>query len=103
MVNIRRHKFNAIRTEVDGLKFASKKEARYYEDLKLRVQSGEVLFFLMQVPMHLPGNVRYRVDFQEFHADGTVHFIDVKGRITPMYTLKKKQVEALYPIKIEEV
>ena len=95
------HKFKAIQTEVDGIKFLSKKEARYYSELKLRMLAGEVIFFLRQTPFHLTGNVTYRVDFTEFHSDGTIHFVDVKGLQTPMFKLKKKQVEALYPIKIE--
>jgi hypothetical protein len=98
-----RHKYRAIPTETDGIRFASKKEARYYSELKLRVAAGEVVFFLRQTPIHLPGNTKYVVDFQEFHADGTVHFVDVKGMTTEMFKLKKKQVESLYPIKIEVV
>ncbi|HEX9973154.1 MAG TPA: DUF1064 domain-containing protein [bacterium] len=99
---LHRHKFNAQKTELDGLRFDSKKEARYYQTLKLKVKAGIVLFFLRQVPFDLPGNVKYRVDFQEFHADGTVHFVDVKGIKTDTYIMKKKMVEDLYPIKIEE-
>lgn len=98
-----RHKYNAIKTEIDGIRFDSKKEARYYQDLQLRVRAGEVVFFLRQVPFHLPGGVTYRIDFQEFHADGTVHFVDAKGMKTQMYIAKKKMVEATYPIIIEEV
>ena len=103
MNRIRKHKFNAVRTELDGINFDSKKEGRYYMELKLRMKSGEILFFLRQVPFDLLGGVKYRIDFQEFHSDGTIHFIDVKGRRTEMYIAKKKMVEALYPIKIEEV
>lgn len=80
--------------------FQSKKEARYFDSLQL---DPDVWFFLRQVPMELTGGVRYRADFLVFYKDGTYKFIDVKGRRTPMYILKKKQVEALYPIKIEEV
>jgi len=98
-----RHKFNAQKVEYDGYKFPSKKEGKYYEELKLRVQAKEVIFFLRQVPFHLPGGVVYRVDFQEFHTDRTIHFVDVKGMKTPEYKTKKRLVEALYPIKIEEV
>lgn len=101
-MKIHRHKFNAKRTERDGMSFDSKKEARYYDDLKLRQRAGELVFFLRQVPFHLPGSVTYRVDFQEFLADGSVRFIDVKGYVTPEYTAKKKMVEAIYPITIEE-
>ena len=103
MNRIRKHKFNAVKTELDGINFDSKKEAKYYTELKLRMKAGEVVFFLRQVPLDLPGKVKYRIDFQEFHSDGTVHFIDVKGKKTDMYIAKKKMVEALYPIEIEEV
>ena len=97
------HKYNAVRSEADNIKFDSKKEMTYYLELKLRVKAGEIIFFLLQTPFNLPGNVKYRVDFQEFHKDGTVHFIDVKGMETSEFKLKKKQVEALYPVKIEIV
>lgn len=96
-----RHKFKAIKTEYDGIKFPSKKEANYYLKLKLLVKAGQVLFFLRQVPFHLPGGVKYVVDFQEFWADGSVRFVDVKGHQTPEFIAKKKMVEALYPVKIE--
>jgi dsDNA-binding SOS-regulon protein len=97
-----KHKFRAVRTELDGIKFASKKEAKRYKELVLLKHSGEVLFFLRQVPIHLPANVRYVLDYLIFWANGEVTFEDVKGMKTAMYILKKKQVEALYPIKIME-
>lgn len=98
-----RHKYNAVKTVLDGIRFDSKKEGKYYNELKLRVKSGEVVFFLRQTPFHLIGGITYRVDFQEFHADGTVHFVDVKGMITTEFKKVKKQVEATYPVKIEIV
>lgn len=97
-----RHKFGAVRTERDGIKFQSKKEARYFDFLQLEQKAGRVLFFLRQVPFHLPGGVIYRVDFQVFFRHGDVLFIDVKGMRTPEYITKKKLVEALYPVTIEE-
>ena len=99
----KRPKYNAKKTVVDGIKFDSKKEAAYYVELKLRKRAGEIVFFLRQVPFHLPGNTVYRVDFQEFHADNTVHFIDVKGYSTKGFIRAKKQVEAIYPVEIEVV
>lgn len=98
-----RHKFHAVQTLADGIKFPSKREARTYETLKLKKLAGEVLFFLRQVPFHLPGEVRYVVDFVTFNADGSVHFIDSKGMKTPLYVAKKRIVESIYPIQIEEV
>lgn len=103
MPRIHKHKFSAVITERDGMKFGSKKEARYFDELKLRVAAGEVLFFLRQTPFHLPGGVTYRCDFLEFHADGSVHFVDPKGMITAQFKDKKKMVESLYPVTIEVV
>lgn len=97
-----RHKFKNIITEVDGIKFRSKKEAKYYQELKLKQKAGIVLFFLFQIPIYLPGGVKYIVDFVEFMADENVNFVDVKGYRTPQYKTKKKLVEALYPFKIIE-
>lgn len=98
-----KHKFNAKQTILDNVKFSSKLEARYYQELLLRKKSGEILFFLMQVPLHLPGGVKYVVDFQEFHANGEVVFTDTKGIETPLYIAKKKIVESLYPIQLNVV
>jgi len=99
----RQSKYNAVITEAMGIKFHSKKEARYFMELRCRQQAGEVLYFLTQVPIRLPGNTKYVVDFLEFFSDGSVKYIDVKGHRTAAYIKNKKQVEAIYPIKIIEV
>lgn len=98
-----RHKFHAKLTETDGIKFASRNEAAYYQQLKIRRMAGDVVFFLRQTPFHLPGGVKYVVDFIVFLADGTVEFVDVKGLRTESYKAKKRIVEAIYPITIKEV
>jgi hypothetical protein len=96
------NKFHNVITEMDNIKFQSKKEARYYSELKARVHLGEVKYFFRQIPILLPGDIRYRVDFIEFWTDGSVKYIDVKGHRTDVYKMKKKLVEATYPIIIEE-
>jgi hypothetical protein len=98
----RAHKFGAVRTEVDGIKFSSKKEARRFVELRVLQVAGEISFFLRQVPFHLPGGVKYVADFVIFWADETCTVEDVKGRRTPEYIAKKKMVEAEYPITITE-
>lgn len=98
-----RHKFNAIQTIRDGHKFPSKKEAFYYDHLVMAQRVGAVLFFLRQVPFHLPGNIKYTVDFQVFYRNGDIRFIDVKGFQTKDFKRNKKQVEALYPVEIEVI
>lgn len=98
-----RHKFGAIRCERDGKKFPSKLEARYYDKLLALQASGQVIFFLRQIPFDLPGSVRYVCDFQVFYSNGEVSFIDTKGKDTPLSQAKRKIVEDLYPIRIEIV
>ena len=93
---------NKKRRTVDGITFDSIKEANYYKRL-LREQSlGKVQMVLCQVPFHLPGGVKYVCDFLVFRSDGEVEVVDVKGFETPVYRLKKKQVEAAYPVEILE-
>lgn len=98
-----RHKYNAIPTTIDGIKFSSKKEGNHYGNLKLLKQNGDILFFLRQVPFHLPGNIKYVCDFMVFWKNGEVTIEDVKGFKTRLYITKKKLVESLYPIKIKEI
>lgn len=99
-----RHKFNASPVkEEDGQHFASKLEWHYFKLLQLRQKTGDILFFLRQVPFYLPGNKKYFVDFCEFLKDGQVVFTDTKGMMTPLSKLKIDQVESLYPIKINIV
>jgi len=96
-------KYKAMPTIVGDIRFDSLAEAKYYEALLLRVAAGEVLYFLRQVPIHLPGRVRLVVDFLEFHVDGSIHYVDVKGYATDQFKAKKKIAESLYPIEIEVV
>jgi hypothetical protein len=92
-----RHKYGAIQTELDGVKFSSRAEGRYYLALKAKQTAGEVVGFLRQVPFYLPGGVRYVCDFQVFWADGSVSFVDVKGMETESFRAKRRMVEALFP------
>jgi hypothetical protein len=98
-----KHKFSAQRTTVDDINFDSKIESRYYQNLKMLQRSGELLFFLRQVPIHLPGKTKLVIDFVEFWKDGNVVFTDVKGVETETFKLKRRQVEELYPIEINVV
>ena len=99
-----RHKFNAKKVEFDGIRFDSTLEGDYYLHLVKLKAAGHILQFLRQVPFHLPGNVRYVVDFMEMWANGALVFSDVKGIETPEFKIKRKLVEDLYrPITINIV
>jgi len=104
-------KYHNIRTEVDGVKFASKKEAKRYGELKMLQKAGEVKWFICQPRFDLPGGIKYYADFLVVWAakreaillfGEAVTVEDVKGMKTRVYTMKKKLVEATYPIKREE-
>lgn len=101
-----RSKYGSTATVVDGIRFSSKKEAKRYGELKLLQERGEVLWFIMQAPFRLPGGTVYRADFlvvwsDVLHKHVTVE--DVKGFKTPIYRLKKREVEHQYGITITEI
>lgn len=98
----RRSKYRNIRTEVDGIKFDSKREAHRFTELNLMRRAGEVLWFIRQPSFDLEGGVKYRADFLVVWKGGRVGIEDVKGMKTAVYKLKRKQVEARYGIVIEE-
>jgi len=93
-------KYNNKKTVVDDIIFDSAAEAAYYVSLKDSKRMGHIKYFLRQVPFHLPGKVKYVCDFAVCGADGYISYVDVKGFLTAMFRLKKKQVEELYPVEI---
>lgn len=97
-----KHKFGAKPTVYNETRYDSKLEARYAQRLDALKESGQLLFYLPQVGFPLPGNSKYRVDFQEFWPEHVV-FTDCKGYDTPLSKLKISQVEELYGIKINIV
>lgn len=92
-----RHKYNAVRTEVLGRTYASKMEAAYAAKLHARKAAGEIVGWLEQVPLYLPGGVRYTIDFQIFEADGTVRAVEVKGAESEAWKLRHAIAMATYP------
>ena len=102
----KRNKYGNRRAEVDGIRFDSQKEARYYEELMLRYRAGNLKLVLLQVPFILPGPVRYYADFLTIDNDGRFEVIDVKSEATRknrVYINKKKQMKAVWGIEIKEV
>jgi len=106
-----RNKYHAVRTEVDGIGFASKREAQRYVELKLLEKAGEITCLELQpvfplLAAYRGGGVavgKYLADFRYIRKDGEVIVEDVKGVKTPVYNLKKKIVRANYGVQIVEV
>lgn len=70
--------------------YDSKKEYSVAVDLLLRknARNGDVLDWLEQVPIKLPGGLVYRCDFLVFMKDGTWELIEVKGFSTKTWKIK---------------
>lgn len=102
-----RGKYNAIPTEVDGIRFASRAEARRYGELSLMLQAGLISDLKCHPKFEIEVNgmhVCYYVgDFQ--YVDGGETIVeDVKSAatVTKLYRLKKKLMKACHGISIRE-
>ena len=108
-------KYNSVKTEVDGIKFDSKKEAKRYLELKALESAGEISHLQRQVKYELipsqkvDGRVverpcSYVADFV-YHklASNEVVVEDTKGFKTPDYILKRKMMLYFHGIRIREV
>ena len=90
--------------------FPSKAEARRFADLCLLFQHNKISDLEVQVayPIVINGHkiTTYKADFRYRDKHGQVVVEDVKGSsefTTDVFKLKRKMVEAIYPIKITEV
>lgn len=92
-----RHKFRAVRTDVNGRSYPSKLEASYAALLHARREAGEIIGWLEHVPLRLAGGVTYQLDFLIFEADGSVRAVETKGFETPVWRVKQKLVAEAYP------
>jgi hypothetical protein len=103
----RPHKYRAVPTHLDGIRFPSKREAQRYGVLKMLEKAGEISWLQLQPSFPvLVNGVRvftYKADFSYFDRTGIAVVEDVKGYKTPMYRLKKKCVKAQYGVEIKEV
>lgn len=101
------HKFHAEPTIVDGIRFASKREAHRYGELLLLAKAGEVGSLEIQPKFIFSLNgaklFTYIADFAYWTKGGKRVVEDVKGVKTPLYKLKKKIIEAAYRIEITEI
>ncbi len=99
----KRSKYNNQRAEYNGVWYDSKKEAAFAQELDLKRKAGEIAWWCRQPQFVLPGGVIYKPDFIYVDQIHLVPFVvDVKGVRTQEYKLKKKQVEAIYNVRIEE-
>lgn len=93
------NKYHAKRTRG----YASKREAQYADELLLRQRAGEVVDWLEQVRIKLPGGNVYIVDFVVFGVDGATRFVEIKGHQTEQWTIKLRALEAARPWVFERL
>ena len=94
------NKYKAKKTEIDGIKFDSKREMNRYCELKLLEKAKEISHLELQPKFLLIDGFRYKgkkiqamnyiADFQYIEKDGTEVVEDVKGFKTKEYNIKKK-------------
>ena len=96
------NKFGARPKTVDGIRFDSTLEARYYEHLKLLKQAGVISELELQVKCELyPAQkhpdtgkhiraITYIADFRVTYPDGSIEYLDTKGYEKPEFKLKAK-------------
>lgn len=108
----KRQKYGAKRKEVDGIMFASSREAARYIELKALQAAGVITdlalqprFTLQYACSRMVNNkyttlrkIEYVADFMYRDEDGNVRIEDVKGVRTPVFNLKEKMFRAKYPL-----
>ncbi len=91
-----RSKYRNVRTIEHGVTYASKAEAAYARGLAADRDAGAIVGWLEQVPLRLPGGVRYVVDFLVMLKSGGCELIEIKGHMTPSARIKIRQARELY-------
>ena len=109
------NKYGNEKTEVDGIKFASRHEAKRYVELKYMERAGLIKNLQLQRVYTLIGAqkdkdgkiierpVKYIADFVYTDADGKTVVEDAKGVRTDVYKIKRKLMLSIYGIRIQEV
>lgn len=105
----RASKYGNVPTEVDGHRFASKKEARDYVALDIMRRAGQIIDLELQPRFVLQDaytaddgtkvrSVVYVADFMWKDArTGRTHVLDSKGFKNAVYRVKEKLFRAKYP------
>lgn len=102
-------KYHSIRTTIDGITFASRKEAKRYSELKLMQRAKAISNLELQKPYVLieksqyGREIKYIADFVYYDYDiNGIVVEDTKGYRTDVYKLKKRLLAEKYGIVIKE-
>lgn len=100
-------KYHNRKTEIDGIIFASLREAGRYQELKLLEKAGQIRDLMLQVKFPIVINGEkvcvYVADFVYWdYGKGKRVVEDCKGFRNRVYLLKKKLIKAVYQTEIFE-
>ena len=101
-------KYRNVAIKIDDIRFASKKEAARYQQLKLLERAGNISGLELQKSFTLvpkQGGLRavtYRADFC-YQYNGHQVVEDVKGILTPVYVIKRALMFERHGIRICEI
>lgn len=101
-----RSKWHNVRTTVNGITFASKREADRYAELKLELLAGEIDDLELQKPFSLEVNGMHICDYIAdfvYKRDGLQIVEDAKGKATDVFRIKRALMRAVLGIEIVEV
>jgi hypothetical protein len=102
------NKYHAKKTTIDGITFASKKEANRYVELKLMEKAKAIQDLKIQVAFPLipktkyGREIRYIADFT-YYENGELVVEDTKGFRTDVYKLKKRLMAEVHNVLIREI
>lgn len=106
-----RSKYGNKKTEVGGIVFDSKKEARRWAELKLMMDAGEITNLQRQVKYELipaiildgkkQRAIHYVADFQ-YIKDGIFTIEDSKGFKTDVWKIKRRLMKHIHGLEVVE-
>ena len=101
------NKYRNIPKRVDGILFQSTKESRRYSELKALQQAGVIRDLETQPKFKLEINgvhiTTYYADFRYHDNERRAEVVeDVKGMRTQLYIIKRRLMQAVYGIEVEE-
>lgn len=101
----KQNKYNAKKTDYDGIKYDSRFEAEVAAEIDLRKKAGDILDWDRQYKLEMwcytqdgqkAFKVTHRVDFRLHHLDGSFELYEVKGLETSDYKWRKKFLEHIW-------
>lgn len=104
-------KYKNVKTVYNGQIFDSKLEARYCQELDMKLKAGIILNYERQVRFPLTVNDQlictyiadFVVEYPTLTAFPRIEVVDTKGVKTQIYRIKKKLLKAITGITIIEI